>query len=229
LKIALLSDIHSNYAALEECYNCIDLQNVDGIIYLGDYISDCPYPQKTMSLIKEKSKQYRSWFIIGNREEYILNHHEMQNDDWEYSSNSGSLLYTYENLTNSDIEFFKKCGNASKIEIEDTLPLNICHGSPVSSKEQLHSGSDKTDNYLKSLETSYLICGHTHKQFTYSFFGKTVINPGSVGLQINHQTKSQFAILNWINNEWLPDFISVDYDIEKILSDFEASGIPEQA
>jgi putative phosphoesterase len=229
LKIALLSDIHSNYAALEACYDYIDRHNVYGIIYLGDYISDCPYPQKTMSMIREKSKQYHSWYIIGNREEYMLNHHEGQIDHWQYSSNTGSLLYTYENLTRVDIEFFKECKNASLVEIEGALPLSICHGSPEKTKEQLHPGSEKTDHYLKSLKTDYLICGHTHKQFAYSAFGKTIINPGSVGIPTNHQTKTQFAVLHWADHKWQPEFLSVDYDIDRILNDFELSGLNEKA
>jgi putative phosphoesterase len=229
LKIAILSDIHSNYAALEACYDYIKNNNVNGIIYLGDYVSDCPYPQRTMLLIKEMSKQFKSWFIVGNREEYIIKHHENPNDGWKYSSRSGSLLYTYENLTKSDIEFFKACKSIEKIQISDCLPLLVCHGSPASSKEQLLYGSDVTNNYLKNLETRYLICGHSHKQFSYSFNGKTLINPGSVGLQTNKQIKARFAILVRENDEWASEFVNINYDVDRILQDFESSGINEKA
>ncbi|HAN21737.1 MAG TPA: hypothetical protein DCP51_08725 [Clostridiales bacterium] len=50
MKIALLADIHSNYVALEACLHYIDSNHFDGIVFLGDYISDCPYPQKKLNL-----------------------------------------------------------------------------------------------------------------------------------------------------------------------------------
>ncbi|MDF2985644.1 MAG: metallophosphoesterase [Eubacterium sp.] len=229
MRIAVLSDIHSNYVALEACFNYIEQQCIDGIIYLGDYVSDCPYPQKTLSLILEKSKRYQSWFVMGNREEYLLNHHEDKNSGWKYSSSSGSLLYTYENLNHSDIEFFRKCKNTIKIEFTGCLPLFACHGSPMSSREQLFSGTERIDDYLRNLEESCLLCGHSHMQFLYSNYGKTVINPGSVGVQTNGQTKSQFAILNWNKDQWLTEFISVEYNIGKLLSEFEVSGLNHKA
>lgn len=229
MKIAVLSDIHSNYVALEACFNYIEQQGIDGIIYLGDYISDCPYPRKTLKLIHGKSKKYQSWFVKGNREEYLLDYHDHKDFGWKYSSSSGSLLYTYENLTRSDIEFIGNCKNTIKIELAGCSPIFACHGSPMSSRELLLSGTEKTNNYLGNLEESYLLCGHSHIQFLYSNYGKTVINPGSVGVQTNGQTKSQFAILNWDKGQWLTEFISQEYNIGNILSDFEKSGLNHKA
>jgi len=81
---------------------------VDEFLFLGDYISDCPYPQKTMKVIYEMREKYRCFFIRGNREDYMLNHRKNPENNWTYCSASGNLLYTYENLSEKDFDFYEK-------------------------------------------------------------------------------------------------------------------------
>ncbi len=46
MKIAVLSDIHGNYKALKKCLKHCKTQNIDVYAFLGDYLGECPYPQK---------------------------------------------------------------------------------------------------------------------------------------------------------------------------------------
>ena len=54
-KLALISDVHGNYKALEAFLEYIEVHPVDGIICLGDYVTDSPYPERTMELLKTDS------------------------------------------------------------------------------------------------------------------------------------------------------------------------------
>lgn len=229
MKLALLGDIHSNYMALEKCLIYCKNEKVDGFVFLGDYVSDCPYPQRTMKLLEEVRLTYKTWFIRGNREEYQLNHHNGAEDGWYYCSNSGSLLYTYENLTEKDFEFFEECDTTLKISIPGLPEFTVCHGSPNSSRELLHIGSLPAIQYLKQSETNILICAHTHVQGIYEAYGKMLINPGSVGVPVGSSGKTQFAILHGINGIWEPEFISLDYDIDKFIEEYKQSDLPEKA
>ena len=42
MRFAVISDIHSNYMALENALCMIDRLKPDGIIFLGDYLTDFP-------------------------------------------------------------------------------------------------------------------------------------------------------------------------------------------
>ena len=57
-KIAVIGDIHSNHIGLERCIEDALSRQVDEFLFVGDYISDCPYPQKTMDIIYEMKKNY---------------------------------------------------------------------------------------------------------------------------------------------------------------------------
>ena len=48
---------------------------------------------------------------------------------------------------------------------------------------------------------------------------KIVLNPGSVGVPLNSNGKTQFLILHGTNGTWQHEFLSLDYDVERVISD----------
>ena len=54
--IAAFGDIHSNHFALEACLDVVERMGIDGIVFLGDYVSDCPCPENNK--INFKSRNY---------------------------------------------------------------------------------------------------------------------------------------------------------------------------
>ncbi len=225
MKLALLADIHGNYVALKECLKYIEDNYFDGIIFLGDFVTDCPYPERVIKLLKKTIKNNKTYFVRGNREEYLINYHKSNSKDWKYSSHTGSLLYTYENLTENDIKFFENMPITDLIEIKDCLPFNICHGSPDSTNEILLANKENSDLWLEKIETDYLFCGHSHKPFIYKHNEKFLVNCGSIGMPTNGQINSQFTAIEFLDNHWKIDIVSLPYNIEEIISDFDESGI----
>lgn len=229
MRLAIFSDIHSNNVALRTCIDEIKEMNIDGICLLGDYVSDCPDPQATLKLIKELKKNYKTWVIKGNREQYFIDHNDGFSDGWAYTSYKGSLLYTYENLTKEDIEFFRNLPNSLTVHIPDTEPLLLAHGSPSSLKELLHDGGENTKCHMKEMDTNYLLAGHTHVQTFYKYQKKVLINPGSVGVAIGERATAHYCILEWKDEGWKPTFKSVFYDYNKICESFHRSSLIKKA
>lgn len=229
MKLALLGDIHSNYKALERCLDYCEKVEVDGYLFLGDYISDCPYPGKTLALIRDICKKYPFHMVRGNRESYQLMYHETTEEDWSYSSNTGSLLYTYENLTTEDLELFRECNTSQVVSIEGYPEFTICHGSPSSDRELLFIGSELAKQRLMETETDLLICAHTHIQGQFDYGMKTLINPGSVGIATGVAGQAQFAILHGEQMGWTPEFHSLEYDIDQFIKEFNESDLPAKS
>jgi predicted phosphodiesterase len=78
------------------------------------------------------------------------------------------------------------------------------------------------------LDYPVLVCGHTHIPRAVRLKdGRLIVNPGSVGLQINHGTPdAQYAILDRIGGQWRSHFRMVPYDREAAASAAEANGFP---
>lgn len=228
-KIAVIGDIHSNHVGLERCINHALERGVDEFLFLGDYISDCPYPQKTMNIIYEMDKNYACTFIRGNREDYMLDYHKNPNKNWTYCSASGSLLYTYENLTERDIAFFENLEIQGYYVKLGLMPFRYCHGSLIRSNEILEPGADNTVQLMKELDVDLLVSGHVHFQEEKMYGNKKILHPGAVGISWYFDGKTQYMILHGSEYGWEAEFFQLEYDVEKLVKEFEISGLNQKA
>lgn len=228
-RIAVIGDIHSNYMGLEKCIKHALKQEPDEFLFLGDYISDCPYPQKTMGLIYEMKQNYRCSFIRGNREDYMLNHRKNPGERWTYSSASGSLLYTYENLTERDFRFFESLDNKGYYEEAGYPPFRYCHGSLTRSNEILEPNGENTVLIMKNLDVDLLVSGHIHVQEEKMYGEKKLLHPGAVGVSWYFGGKTQYMMLHGNKAGWEAEFFRLEYDREEMIKGFETSGLNQKA
>jgi putative phosphoesterase len=232
MKLAILGDIHSNHTALEQCLDHALDRNVDEFLFLGDYITDCPYPQETMKIIYNMKKNHHCYFIRGNREDYVLNHREHPEERWTYSSASGCLLYTYKNLTQQDFDFYKKLPIHDIYRKEGYTMFRYCHGSLTSSKELLLPDNPNMETIMQNLDVDLLISGHTHIQESRIYGDKKLIHPGSVGLPWYQGGKTEYMILQSSKEStfgWEEELFQIPYDLNKVKKEFETSGLAEKA
>lgn len=229
MKLAVFSDIHSNFAALEACLADKRIQAADGFIFLGDYVTDCPYPQRTTAIIRRLAKEVPCFLLRGNREDYLLDYEQSGAQDWSYGSNRGSLLYTYENLTKDDLRFYRQLPTHAVLFFHGAPPLTIVHGSAAATRELLLPGRENSRAALCECATAFLLCGHSHKQFIFRHNGKQLINPGSVGLPISETPGARFAILKLQDGIWQPELYCLPYDQTPLLTVFAESGLLKKA
>lgn len=228
MKIAFLSDIHSNYHALTACFEYIVKNDIEHICFLGDYISDFPYPVRTLEAIKEFARAHVCFYIKGNREEYMENAFK-NNVTFKKGSQQGSLLYTYENLRDEDIEWFSSLAVSSEINIGDYAPFGISHGGYDSSRDIITLQDSTAYDFIKKQRTRLHILGHSHKPFIYKRDGKILLNPGSVGVPVSGRTKAQMAVVEFRSDMIMPDLIELPYDREAAIREFYESGLSEYA
>ncbi|PJJ27297.1 metallophosphoesterase family protein [Lacrimispora celerecrescens] len=170
MDFAVLSDIHGNYIALEKCVEYALSRGVKAFAFLGDYVGELAYPEKTMKMIFEMAEKYNCYFIRGNKEDYWIDYYNNGELGWkDKDSTTGSLLY------------------------------------------------------------SMIVCGHTHIQTKFEINGKTVLNAGSVGVPLFSNRKSQFLILHQTGKQWKEEFISIEYDVEKVIEELHTSGLNKYA
>lgn len=227
MKVAVISDIHSNFKAFEAFLSYIEEHPVEAIIGLGDYVTDMPYPRRTLDMLYDLMKKYPCYILRGNREEYLLNHGK-KDQGWHISSPSGALLYTYENIIREDLEFFESLPSVTRVQIGDCPELLLCHGTPEEIRGNMKYDLEQCERVMQTLPTDYFLGGHTHHQQVEKMYGKTYINPGSLGLAIDEKGgHAEFAILEGNRDGWEAEFISVSYDLEEMMKAFAESGVDE--
>ena len=187
MKLAVISDLHGNYYALAKVLAFLRSQEIDGIIGLGDFVTDGPFPQRMMRVLREMQEEFPCYLVRGNREEYLLeNIRHPQN--WKAgSSTSGLLDYTFRNLTGQDLEFFEhlptdgvlvgKINESGRLipvfvpqeEItpdtcrESLFPaLRLCHGAPGELRGNFGLHPELLLSHLKNLDAAILLLSLIH-------------------------------------------------------------------
>lgn len=205
----------------------LDKHPVEVLFFLGDYITDSPYPEKLLSLFYGTLKERRCFYVRGNREEYLLAHRKGE-QEWKKSSGTGTLLYTSEHLTDEDLEFFEHCGRTIRPDLKGIPETTLCHGIPEDTRGNLGEQPGLLEEALRQAGTGWLFGGHSHKQEIREGRGGVYINPGSLGIAIDGIGKrAQFAIAETDGRKYRHEFVSIPYDVEGLLKDFTDSGIEE--
>ncbi|MBQ8597102.1 MAG: metallophosphoesterase family protein [Lachnospiraceae bacterium] len=230
MKLAVFSDIHANYTAFETCLTHALSKGITTFIFLGDYSGEFPYPEKTMEMLYHLREKYTCFFIRGNKEDYWLNRKYDNNCEWKDGNLTvGALLYSYAHQTEEDLNFFQTLPICREVCFEGTAPLLICHGSPDRNTEKMLPGKENTLHILEECPQKYILCGHTHMQYEVAHEGRILLNPGAVGVPLCSGGKTQFMILQWEGTKWHHEFISLEYDKEKVLKELQESGLNDTA
>lgn len=171
MKIAVLSDIHSNLIAFELVLNSLKKENVDKIVLLGDYITDGEKGNEVLNIIKKLKTKY---VLLGNREKYILNY----SPERKNYNNYKTIANTYHSLTKENMKYLKDMKEYFLLEVNN-IKILMLHGDKYINKtDNLNSAFD-----LIISEFDFDIClfGHTHQYLNKKYKGKVFLNPGSVG------------------------------------------------
>jgi putative phosphoesterase len=221
IKVAIITDIHGNYIALQEVIKDAEKNNVDEYVFLGDLITEFPFNNETLDTVKSLSNNV----LKGNKEQYIIEY-EKEKYDWKNIQFLNSK-YFYNSLRKDNLEYIKKLPHTLDVEF-DGVKLRLAHGSPESVQELINENDDeKLDKYTKNLDADGLIIGHTHKKMWKKIVNnKIVVNAGCCGVSPFYTGKAEYVILE-IESGKIKDikFNLVDYDIEKLKEEIRKSGI----
>ena len=239
MKIAIISDIHSNIQALKATLEDIKSRGVDKIICLGDIIAKGVHPKECIELVRKHCDivlqgNCDAHFskIHGNLEE--LPEQEKLRIKWNQSM-----------LDDEDREYLKNLPFCYEFYMSGSL-VRLFHASPVANNRtvlNVDTPMTKYELFLPSEKTisqevaDVVIYGHIHHPYLDVLYNKTLINIGSVGNSFNtirneskdstalETTKSNYLIIEgkFGSKEYTSDisyqFIKVPYDINKELED----------
>ena len=71
-RIGVISDIHSNFYALQTCVKHMEQQGITCFLLLGDFISDMPFVRETLDYIYEVQDRCQVYLLKGFLEDYML-------------------------------------------------------------------------------------------------------------------------------------------------------------
>ena len=195
MKIAILSDIHANSAALDAVFNSPLFRGVDALIVAGDFVGYYFDPKYVIDTIRSFKKP--TYCVRGNHEKMLIESmqdpNQLQNCTLKYGPGVSIAL---EQLVDSDLKWIS--GLPHPLFINDfSYSILICHGSPSGIDEYIYPDSSLAD-FLGCLDKSpdIIVMGHTHYPFVRRLDHCLVVNPGSVGQPRNRMPGAHWALFD---------------------------------
>lgn len=217
MRIALISDVHSNLPALEAVV--ADAREIYATTFIcaGDVVGFGPHSKECVDQVRGLCQVTTS----GNHDRAM---------GWKEDSRCHPALagiaasaeaYAREQLFAQDIQWLAGMGHEAGLYISGK-ELFIVHGSPG---DPLYTGiTNETDPErlrlaFSTIDCDYAVLGHTHQQMTLRDVvpGVTLVNPGTVGFPLDGDPRAAYTLLDLDDGSIYPR--RVPYDVESTIKD----------
>jgi predicted phosphodiesterase len=224
VKIAVIADIHGNRLALEAVLDEITRQKVDAVFNLGDIASGPMEPNWVVDILMDIDIPT----VRGNHERVLID-------------NPPAKLGPVDRFAQSQMESrHRGWMNALPPTLALLDDIFLCHGTPTSDEEPWLDGwwQDRTVTTpdeatvaakAEGFDYPVILCGHTHIPRTVRLRdGRLIVNPGSVGLQLNHGSPdARYGTIELRDGRYYAALHSVPYDHYAAARQAEANGFPK--
>jgi predicted phosphodiesterase len=231
MRVAVISDVHANYHALEAVLEDVDGDGVDAIWCLGDTVGYGPRPNECCDAVRARSDHS----LVGNHDLVVLG--ELDVGDFNDEA-AAAARWTAEVLT-----------AVSRTFLEPLQPLGHLHGVDL-----FHaSARDPVWEYVLTEEAAratfelssapLVLVGHSHVALAIAqdgaevvgglapagtrveLDGRWLLNPGSVGQPRDGDPRAAWLLLDL--GQRFAAFHRVPYPVERTQTEMREQGLPE--
>jgi predicted phosphodiesterase len=234
MRIAVLSDIHSNLSALEAVR--ADLPDVDEIWVLGDIVGYGPQPNEVIVLLQEMGARS----VLGNHDGAAIG-----GVDPAYFNPDARAAIEW---TATAIDENARSYLATLPEVRRDGDVTAVHGSPRDPIWEYVTSRGIAESNFEHFDTRLCLFGHTHLPMVYSAAHgdveqhvglpgarvvldgeRAMLNPGSVGQPRDGLPDAAYALLETADEAGGSDamtFHRVRYDVDRTQRLMREQGLP---
>lgn len=219
MRIAIISDIHSNLEAFETVIK--NLPEYDKLICLGDIVGYGPQPNQVVERLRRLQP---TAVLLGNHDHAVAT-----GDTSDFSQHAAvAVKWTRERISQTNLAYLSHLQPSARMEVGNTS-LGLYHGSPRDPlAEYIFRGitAPSVKRLIQESGARLVLLGHTHVPMLYSFEEELLGNPGSVGQPRDGDPRASFAILTLTKDKFSFDIRRVEYDIDPVARMIREAGLP---
>jgi diadenosine tetraphosphatase ApaH/serine/threonine PP2A family protein phosphatase len=230
MRIAVLSDIHSNLVALDAVL--AHLGSVDAIWQLGDVVGYGPDPDGVVARLAERG----AVGVRGNHDAAAIGGSEIE---WFNPDARAAIEWTRERISSTTRSWLSAL--PERLQEAD---YTLVHGSPREPLWEYITSSAVARANLTFIQTRFGLHGHTHLPIawaeedgrivtiapddgsTFQLSGRALINPGSVGQPRDGNPDASYMVID--SDADLATWHRVPYDIDAVQAAMRAVRLPSR-
>jgi diadenosine tetraphosphatase ApaH/serine/threonine PP2A family protein phosphatase len=229
MRVAVLSDIHSNLVALDAVL--AHAGPVDALWHLGDIVGYGPDPDGVVGRLAERA----AVGVRGNHDAAAIGGLEI---DWFNPEARAAIEWTRRAMSDATRSWLAALPERRVLE-----GITLVHGSPRDPIREYISDRFVAEDNLAVLESRYALHGHTHVPVAWLEGGSRVsllrvddgsslelgrtralLNPGSVGQPRDGDPRAAYLVLD--TDAGLVRWHRVPYEIAPVQAAIRAAGLP---
>jgi diadenosine tetraphosphatase ApaH/serine/threonine PP2A family protein phosphatase len=231
MRVAVLSDIHSNIVALDAVLS--HAGDIDAVWHLGDVVGYGPDPDGVVGRLSERA----ATGVRGNHDAAAIGGREIE---WFNPEARAAVEWTRDTMAAATKAWLTAL--PERLVVDDVL---LVHGSPRDPLREYVTDRGTAQDNIAVQEAQHALHGHTHVPAAWMATPdgvaliqpqgsdavelgayRTLINPGSVGQPRDGDSRASYLVLDRELNR--VTWHRVAYDIDRVRSDMHAAGLPER-
>lgn len=236
MKIALISDIHSNLPALEAVLADIEARGLAGNTWhLGDLVGYAPFPNEVIALLRGRGIEG----IAGNYDSTVASHYDhcgcQYEDPIQAELSHQSYAWTLEHTSVESKQLLGQLPFRLDLRVggghSPGRTAILVHGTPTLNTLYWHE--DRSDAFCTKMAKAagaragdLIAFGHTHKPWFREVEGVFFLNTGSVGRPKDGDWRAGYVLVDLGGARPSVEFVRVEYDLGLVCTAIEESTLP---
>ncbi|CAM3157311.1 metallophosphoesterase family protein [Deinococcus saxicola] len=221
MRLAFISDIHGNIHALTAVKRFLTENIVNGVIVVGDLVGYGASPGPVIDFVKREgwptglgSSDMRVAIDLGDRE-------------GRRGVADQVLTWTKKILTPEQTDFLRRLPPGGRI-MTPVGRVRYFHGSPHDPEQRLDlmTSERELEDLAETLGARVIVVGGSHVPFSRVIGETTFVDPGSVGLSLNHEPGADVVIVDCVGRKPKVSLHKVTYDYASSAFDIMAWNLP---
>lgn len=239
MKYGVISDVHSNYEALDACLDYLGGLGAEAWICCGDLVGYGPDPEACLDRIRALPKLT---VIGGNHDLACIGRLDLE---WFNHYARAAVIWTRALLSEENLRFLE--GLTARVE---TPQFTLAHGTPRNPPEEYLLSPAQFKENAPLVRRWPLFVGHSHMPLLFRFgdggapemhfleekeevlpratdgsFAPVALNPGSVGQPRDQNPKASCGLFDSERGTFR--VVRLAYDVKAVQEKIRAAGLPE--
>ncbi len=216
MRIALLSDVHSNLPALQAVLADLDTLRPDQVWVAGDLVGYNPWPNEVLQILKDRHVRA----IRGNHDRATLG----GDTSWFNELAAAAIRWTRIVLTPASVGYLSSLEDRTRSRVPEGV-VAMYHGSPRNDDEYVMPWA-ADEALVRMSGAPFTILGHTHLPMSLAFPSGLLVNPGSVGQPRDQDPRAAWGLLDTTARAFV--IRRVAYDIGAVVKEIHKAGLPAE-
>ncbi|WP_019008783.1 metallophosphoesterase family protein [Deinococcus aquatilis] len=221
MRIAFISDLHANIHALTSVKRFLSENIVNQVVVVGDLVGYGASPGPVIDFVRREgwatglgSSDMRVSMELGERSE-------------RKGVADQVLTWTRKMLTPEQNDYLRRLPPGGRI-MTPVGRVRFFHGSPHNPEDRidLMAQERELEALADSLSSRVIVVGGSHVPFVRVVGDTTFLDPGSVGLSLNHEPGADVAIVDCVGRRPKVSLHKVTYDFASSAFDIMAWNLP---